>query len=91
MARQHDYFGADFGPNSPFWDKVKTAYEHWYRKANEGSYDVNEYGEVVVRGFTTEMRTGLPFLIAQLKKSTDLKTPEYSANNGFTVADKDLW
>lgn len=86
-----DNFGADFGPNGPFWDKVKLAYENWYRKANAGSADVNEQGEVIVRGFTSEMRTGLPFLIAQLKKSTKLATPKYSANNGFTVANKDLW
>lgn len=84
-------FGADFGPNGPFWDKVKNAYSTWYRKANDGSADVNEDGEVIVRGFTTEMRTGIPFLIAQLKKSTKLATPTYSANNGFTVANKDLW
>jgi hypothetical protein len=91
VAFTKDNFGADFSPNSPFWDKVKLAYENWYRKANAGSADVNEQGEVIVRGFTTEMRTGIPFLIAQLGKSTKLATPKYTANNGFTVAKKDLW
>jgi hypothetical protein len=86
-----DNFSADFGPNGPFWDKVRMAYESWYRKANAGSTDVNDKGEVIVRGFTTEMRTGIPFLIAQVKKSTKLEVPKYSANNGFTVAKKDLW
>jgi len=79
-------FGADFGPNGPFWDKVKLSYEEWYKKANPESYQ-----ESGLRGFTSEMRTGIPFLIAQLKKSTKLDTPRYSANNGFTVAKKDLW
>jgi hypothetical protein len=91
VAFTKDNFGADFGPNGPFWDKVRNAYESWYRNANSGSLDINEQGEVIIRGFTTEMRTGIPFLIAQVKKSTNLKTPTYSANNGFTVNKKDLW
>lgn len=81
-----DNFDADFGPNGPFWDKVRNSYESWYSKANPESY-----AESGLRGFTTEMRTGIPFLIAQVKKSTKLATPAYSANNGFTVAKKDLW
>jgi hypothetical protein len=79
-------FGGDFGPNGPFWDKVKMSYESWYAKANPESFA--EFG---LKGFTSEMRTGIPFLIAQVKKSTKLKTPSYSANNGFTVSAKDLW
>ena len=79
-------FGGDFSPTGPFWDKVKMAYENWYAKANPESY-----AESGLRGFTSEMRTGIPFLIAQLKKSTKLKTPQYIANNGFTVAKSDLW
>ena len=86
-----DAFEADFSPNGPFWDKVKMAYEKWYRAANQHSSDVDNEGNVIVRGFTSEMRTGIPFLIAQIKKSTKLKTPSYSANNGFTVSAKDLW
>jgi hypothetical protein len=81
-----EYFNGDFGPNGPFWDKVKMAYEEWYKKANPESY-----AESGLRGFTSEMRTGIPFLIAQVKKSTKLSVPAYSANNGFTVANKDLW
>jgi hypothetical protein len=80
------YFGADFSPNGSFWDKVKLAYENWYKKSNPESY--NEFG---LKGFTSEMRTGIPFLIAQLNKSTKLKTPKYEPNNGFNVSKKDLW
>ena len=81
-----DNFEADFSPNGPFWDKVRMAYESWYSKANPDSYQ-----DVGLRGFTTEMRTGIPFLIAQLKKSTKLKVPTFTPNNGFTVSSKDLW
>jgi hypothetical protein len=81
-----EYFEADFSETGRFWDKVKLAYTNWYAKANPDSYE--EFG---LKGFTTEMRTGIPFLIAQLKKSTNLKTPKYIPNNGFTVSNEDLW
>jgi hypothetical protein len=86
VAFTKDNFEADFSPASPFWDKVKASYESWYSKANPESFE--EFG---LKGFTTEMRTGIPFLIAQLKKSTKLKVPAFTPNNGFTVASKDLW
>lgn len=86
VAFTKDNFEADFGPSGPFWDKVKLAYESWYKKANPESYE--EYG---LKGFTAEMRTGIPFLIAQLRKSTKLKVPKFVPNNGFTVDKKDLW
>jgi hypothetical protein len=91
VAFTKEYFDADFSPTGPFWDKAKMTYESWYRKANNGSQDINEHGEVIVRGFVTEMRTGIPFLVAQLKKSTKLKVPNFTPNNGFTVSSKDLW
>ena len=91
VAFTKDYFDADFSPNGPFWDKVKMAYESWYKKANEGSLDVDAHGEIIVRGFVTEWRCGGPFLIAQVKKSTKLKVPNFTPNNGFTVDKKELW
>jgi len=86
VAFTKSYFEANFGEDGMFWDKVRMAYTTWYAKANPDSY--KEFG---LKGFTTEMRTGIPFLIAQMKKSTDLKTPTYVPNNGFTVGAKDLW
>jgi hypothetical protein len=86
VAFTTSYFGADFSPTGPFWDKVKMSYESWYAHANPEAY-----AESGLRGFTTEMRTGIPFLIAQLKKSTKLKVPKFTPNNGFTVDKKDLW
>lgn len=81
-----EFFDANWGETGVFWSKVKLAYETWYSTANPESF--KEFG---LRGFTTESRTGIPFLIAQLKKSTKLKTPAYAPNNGFTIAKKDLW
>jgi hypothetical protein len=87
-----DYFDADFSPNGPFWSKVKDAYTSWYESITPPDQkEYNAKGELIVRGFTTEMRTGIPFLIAQLKASTKLAVPKYEANNGFTVKKAWLW
>ena len=88
-----NYFQADWNSGrfpGPFWAKAKTAYENWYRKQNtDGELDKN--GQIKVRGFTTEWSCGGPFLIAQLKKSTNLKVPKFDAANGFIPDAKDLW
>jgi len=86
VAFTKDYFEANFGENGMFWDKVKDSYTRWYSQANPESW--KEFG---LKGFTTEMRTGIPFLIAQINKSTNLKTPKYTPNNGYTVVAGDLW
>jgi len=86
VAFTKDYFGANFGEDGVFWDKVRMSYTRWYANANPDSY--KEFG---LKGFTTEMRTGIPFLIAQMKHSTNLKTPTYTPNNGYTVIKSDLW
>jgi hypothetical protein len=86
VAFTKEFFDANFGEDGVFWDKVKDSYTRWYEHANPESYA--EFG---LKGFTTEMRTGVPFLIAQMNKSTTLKTPKYAPNNGFTVSAKDLW
>jgi len=85
-----EYFDSDFSANGPFWDKVKLAYDAWWIPNNPDA-ELNKDGEPIVRGFTKEARCGLPFLIAQIKHSTSLKTPSYDATNGFKVAVKDLW
>mgnify|MGYP005696887511 FL=1 len=86
VAFTKDFFEANFGENGTFWDKVRMSYTRWYAHANPESYE--EFG---LKGFSTEMRTGIPFLIAQMKQSTDLKTPKYTPNNGYTVIASDLW
>jgi len=91
VAFTKEYFEADFSPNGPFWQKVNQAYTTWYLKKNEGSDDVDKDGNIIVRGFVTEMKCGIPFLIAQIKKSTKLKTPKYTPNNGFVPHKDMLW
>jgi len=91
VAFTKEYFEADFSPNGPFWQKVSQAYTNWYVKKNEGTDDLDKDGNIIVRGFTTEMRCGLPFIIAQIKKSTKLKAPKYTPNNGFAVSKDMLW
>lgn len=86
VAFTKEYFEANFGENGIFWDKVRMSYTRWYAHANPESYA--EFG---LKGFSTEMRTGIPFLIAQMKYSTNLKTPTYTPNNGYTVIEADLW
>lgn len=86
VAFAKEYFEANFGEDGIFWDKVRMSYTRWYAHANPESYA--EFG---LKGFTTEMRTGIPFLIAQMKYSTKLKTPTYTPNNGYTVVEADLW
>ena len=79
-----EYFEANFGENGDSGTRLKSY--TWYMNANPESYA--EFG---LKGFSTEMRTGIPFLIAQMRKSTNLKTPKYTPNNGYTVIDSDLW
>jgi len=86
VAFTKEFFEANFGEDGEFWNKVRMSYTRWYKNANPESYA--EFG---LKGFTTEMRTGIPFLIAQMKHSTDLKTPTYTPNNGYTVIKSDLW
>ena len=86
VAFTKDFFEANFGENGSFWDKVRLSYTRWYAHANPDSYE--EFG---LKGFVTEPRTGIPFLVAQMKQSTDLKTPEFVPNNGYTVIKSDLW
>ena len=86
-----EFFEGNFGETGAFWDKVKQSYTNWYRGANKHSTDFNTDGEVIVRGFTTEWRVGGPFLIAQINKSTELQTPTFTPNNGYSVKEFELW
>jgi hypothetical protein len=86
-----EFFEGNFGEKGAFWDKVKQSYSNWYRGANKHSTDFNTDGEIIVRGFVTEWRVGGPFLIAQISKSTELQTPTFTPNNGYSVKEFELW
>jgi len=79
-----EYFEANWSETGSFWSKAKLSYETWYKKANPEEFEENG-----LKGFTTEPRFGVPFLIAQIKKSTKLKTPKYK--HLYAVDKKDLW
>jgi hypothetical protein len=86
-----DYFSADFSASGPFWDKVKIAYNNWYRTTNpQGELD-EKTGLVKIKGFKKEWKCGGPFLIAQLKKSTDLQLPKFESDIDFIPNKTDLW
>jgi len=79
-----EYFEANWSETGSFWSKTKLSYETWYKKANPEEFEENG-----LKGFSTEPRHGIPFLIAQIKKSTKLKTPKYK--HLYAVDKKDLW
>ena len=79
-----EYFEANWSDTGSFWSKTKLSYETWYKKANPEEFEENG-----LKGFSTEPRHGIPFLIAQIKKSTKLKTPKYK--HLYAVDKKDLW
>ena len=79
-----EYFEANWSETGSFWSKAKLSYETWYKKANPEEFEENG-----LKGFSTEPRHGIPFLIAQIKKSTKLKTPKYK--HLYAVDKKDLW
>jgi hypothetical protein len=87
VAFNKKYFEANWSETGSFWSKVKQVYETWYKKANAESYEETKK----IKGFVTEPKCGMPFYIAQIQKSTTLKTPDYSTNNGFTVSKAGLW
>lgn len=82
-----DYFDCDWNAKGAFWDKVSNAYSNWYAKTNPE--DIDDNGDHKIRGFSKEFSCGGPFLIAQLKKSTKLKTPV--VDSAFVPNKKDLW
>ena len=79
-----NYLNSNWSETGPFWSKVKIAYENWFKKSNPEAW-----AEKNKSNFTTEPRFGVPFLIAQMKKSTKLKTPKYK--HIWAVDKEDLW
>ena len=88
-------FDADFSPNGQFWTKVRTSFENWFKAfhRNDTNKVCPKTGDIVARNhFSSEMYTGLPFLIAQMNKSLpDLQTPFYDAPSGYKPKENELW
>jgi hypothetical protein len=75
-------FDGDFSPMGSFWTKAGIAYHNWH--------DINSNGFSAGR-FNKEPVHGFPFLIAQLRKSFDRKTPRSDSKSEFWPAEEDLF
>lgn len=76
-------FGADFMPNGKFWTKAATAYYNWHNSMGFDSF--------ITPRFNKEPVHGMPFLLAQLRKSFSRPVPLNQGNSPFTPAAKDLF
>lgn len=64
------------GTENKFWRKVRAAYKYWYDTKGNESNNSN---------CSKKSFNAIPFLVAQIKKSTKLSTPTIPAKlNGFT-------
>jgi len=81
-------FNADFHESSVFWEKVRKAYENWWKKYWAG---VDEEYRPKHMSFSKNWRNGGAFLWHQFKHSWDGRIPELNINTPFTPATKDLY
>ena len=72
---------ADFSPNSIFWTYASIAYNNWYRST----------GNTNTPRFNKEPPHGMPFFLAQLKKSFNEKIPANTSNSEFNPNPADLF
>jgi len=85
-------FKGDFSSTGIFWSRVEDSYNKWYRFKNPNDDKDPKTGLVIVKGFSKEKNTGIPFLIALIKKHTKLNVPVFeSKTSSFIPADKDLF
>lgn len=74
-------WNADFSPNGKFWTRAARAYYNWHES-------INPNGKAK---FAKEPPHGMPFLLAQLKKSFDGKIPENRSSSEFVPFEEDLF
>lgn len=74
-------FNADFTPDGPFWSKVTVAYYNWH----------NIFGQQATARCSKEVNNGMPFLIAQLKKSLFHPVPAGNGKTNFSPLASDLF
>jgi hypothetical protein len=85
-------FGGDFSETGIFWPKVEDAYNKWYRSKNPNDEKDPKTGLVIVYGFNKEKNSGIPFLIALIKKHTKLNAPVFeSKTSSFIPAEQDIF
>ena len=72
---------ADFDPHGKFWVRAANAYYNWHKNA----------GLIGDARFSKEPPHGMPFLLAQLRKSFGRDVPSNISNSEFAPAAKDLF
>lgn len=75
-------WNADFDPQGPFWAKAEIAYKRWHSAMNIPT----SYAR-----FSKELNQGMPFLMAQLRKSFALPIPNIATSSEFVPAAGDLF
>lgn len=83
----HDLFDANFHESSPFWDKVRTAYNNWWDDFYDG---IPEDRKPARSRVSKNWTTGGPFLWHQLKKTWGGRLPRM-VNSPFQPFAKDLY
>jgi len=80
-------FKADFEPTGPFWAKAAVAYKNWHDGQKVAGYIPRD----VRAAFKNEPLHGMPFYLAQLRKSFAHKIPANTSNSPFWPAAEDLF
>jgi len=76
-------FDCDFEPSSIFWAKAHDAYINWHVKAGLSQFTNPRFNKEPIHG--------MPFLIAQLKKSFSQTVPSFNSTSEFIPARDDLF
>ena len=88
-------WGADFSPTSRFWVKAERAYKNWHTivntKLDANGKEIETSGKKIEPRFDKNPPQGMPFLLAQLKKSFDGAVFESQSSSEFTPAVTDLF
>ena len=81
-------FGANFHESSEFWEKARTAYEHWWNAYYDG---IDEEYRPSRMSFSKNWRNGGTFLWHQLKKTWGGRIPRLNISTQFKPATEDLY
>jgi hypothetical protein len=84
----HKLFGGNFHESSPFWQKVRVAYENWHKKYYAALPQQHQPKHMKM---SKNWNTGGTFLWHQLNKTWSGRIPSLSNSTPFIPAAKDLY
>jgi hypothetical protein len=84
----HQLFGGNFHESSPFWTKVRTAYENWHKKYYAALPAQHRPAHVKM---SKNWNSGGTFLWHQLTKTWSGRVPTLNNTTPFIPAAKDLY